>query len=320
MRFRRFAWGVLGGNLFVILWGAFVRASGSGAGCGRHWPLCNGVALPSRPSTATLIELTHRISSGLALALVVLLFWWARREFPRGHRVRHSAGWALLFICSEALIGAGLVLLALVGRNDSLARAGYLAAHLCNTFLLLGSVALTAHWAAPNPQLQPPPAPAVRWGLAAGLALLLLVGMSGAVTALGDTLFPAASLNAAFRADRAAASHWLIRLRVLHPAIAVLTGLYLVGMIGVVGRTRPAVRDSGWGRAVLLLVLTQLSLGIANLLLLAPTALQLAHLLVADVLWIAVVVFAASALERGRQPERSAAIREIASAAGAASQ
>ena len=252
MRFRRFAWSVLGVNLFVILWGAFVRASGSGAGCGRHWPLCNGQVLPSVARPATLIELTHRVTSGLALALVVVLFWWSRRDFGRGHPVRRWAGWSLAFICSEALVGAGLVLLALVGADDSLARAGYLAVHLLNTFLLLGCLALTAHEAAAEVSSARPTPPAVGGLLGAGLLLLLLVAMSGAVAALGDTLFPSGSLAAGLRADASPTAHILIRLRVLHPALAVLSGSYLGGVAWWISRTRPGA--ARWGRVVVVLV------------------------------------------------------------------
>jgi heme A synthase len=297
MRFRRFAWGVLGVSLFVILWGAFVRASGSGAGCGRHWPLCNGQMLPARPGTATLIELAHRLSSGLALALVAGLFWWSRREFLAGHRSRRWAAWSLVFICTEALVGAGLVLLELVGADDSLARAGYLAVHLLNTFLLLGCLALTAHHAAQDSPRRAPRAGPAAWLLAIGLLLVLLVGMSGAIAALGDTLFPSLSLGEAFRADASATSHILIRLRVLHPLTAVLSGCYLVVMVWWVGRLRPPAAHSVWGRLLVALVLSQLGVGLINLLLLAPTVLQLAHLLIADLLWISLVVFAASAWE-----------------------
>ena len=306
MRFRRFAWSVLGVNLFVILWGAFVRASGSGAGCGRHWPLCNGQLVPSAPAAATLIELTHRITSGVALVLVAVLFWWARRDFPPRHPARRWAGWSLAFVCSEALVGAGLVLLALVGADDSLARAGYLAVHLLNTFLLLGALALTAQWASGVPgRTAGDGAPG--WLLATGLLLLLLVGMSGAVTALGDTLFPALSLREGFRADASPTAHILIRLRVLHPAIAGLTGAYLCAAVWWGSRAEGL---SGWGRAVIVLVLVQLAIGVTNLLLLAPTALQLGHLFTADLLWIATVGF--SATSRGAAPRAA----RVSAAAG----
>jgi heme A synthase len=287
---------VLGVNLFVILWGAVVRASGSGAGCGEHWPLCNGEILPQSPATATLIEFTHRVSSGIALFLVIGLFWWSRRAFPAGHRARTAALWSLAFICSEALVGAGLVLLHLVGDDASPLRAIYLAVHLLNTFLLLAALALTAHWATHDAPWQRPGAGAAPWLLGAGLLAVLIVGMSGAVTALGDTLFPSASLAAGFREDASPTAHFLVRLRVLHPVLALLTGLYLSVMVWQVWRVRPAAVEAPWGRRLTTLVLLQLAVGLSNLLLRAPTPVQLVHLFVADLLWLTLVLFTATAL------------------------
>jgi cytochrome c oxidase assembly protein subunit 15 len=297
MRFTRYAWSVVAANLFVILWGALVRATGSGAGCGRHWPLCNGEMLPQDPGLTTLIELTHRLTSGIALLLVAILFWWSRGALPRGHRARTAAAWSLGFILIEALIGAGLVLLELVGDDDSLGRAAYLAAHLLNTFLLLAALALTAHWSGrPAPDRDPGSrGGAAPWLLAVGLAAILVLGMTGAIAALGDTLFPSRSLAEGLRADADPAAHYLVRLRVLHPVLAILAGIYLSGMVWAVARARPAALTSRWGRAVTLLVLLQLVVGLTNLFFLAPTPVQLAHLLVADLLWISVVIFAADA-------------------------
>ncbi len=295
MRFRRYASTTLGVNLAVILWGAFVRATGSGAGCGRHWPLCNGVMLPRSPTANTLIELAHRASSGAALLLVIGLVWWSRRGFPSGHRARKAAAWSLGFIVAEALIGAGLVLLELVARNDSLARAGYLAAHLLNTFLLLGALALTVAWSDGDPRPLVWRGSAAGW-LEAGLGAVLVVGMTGAIAALGDTLFPSSSLAAGFRADASPTAHLLVRLRVFHPLLAILTGLYLSVMVWRVARARVDVLESRWSRRVPGLVLLQFGLGFTNLVLLAPIGLQLAHLLVADLLWIALVRFAADVL------------------------
>jgi len=301
MGFSRYGWSVVAVNLFVILWGALVRATGSGAGCGRHWPLCNGEMLPRDPGLTTLIEFTHRATSGIALLLVAILFWWSRRALPPGHRARAAAAWSLVFITIEALIGAGLVLLELVGDNDSLGRAGYLAAHLLNTFLLLAALALTAHWSGLPARTEPGRrGGTVPWLLGFGLAGILVVGMTGAIAALGDTLFPARSLAEGLRADVDPAAHYLVRLRVLHPVLAILAGIYLSGMVWAVGRARPAALESRWSRAVTLLVLVQLVVGLTNLFLLAPTAVQLVHLLVADLLWISVVIFAADAARDGR--------------------
>ena len=142
IRFARYAWFVLGYNLLVIVWGAYVRASGSGAGCGNHWPLCKGEVIPRAAALETLVEVTHRLTSGLALIFVIGLVFWAFRRFPRGHHVRRASIVSLIFILTEALIGAGLVLFEYVAANASHARAFWMSGHLINTFLLLGSLAL----------------------------------------------------------------------------------------------------------------------------------------------------------------------------------
>ena len=86
----RFAWGVLAYNIAVIVWGAAVRATGSGAGCGDHWPLCNGSVIQHYPTAATLIEFAHRASSGVALLAVVGLLVWTFRTAPRRHLARSA--------------------------------------------------------------------------------------------------------------------------------------------------------------------------------------------------------------------------------------
>ncbi|HET8547051.1 MAG TPA: COX15/CtaA family protein, partial [Bryobacteraceae bacterium] len=141
--FQRYAWAVVACNVLVVLWGAYVRATGSGAGCGSHWPLCNGAVLPREPAAATIIEFTHRTTSGIALLSVAALVVWAFRVYPATHRVRRAALFALVFIVIEALLGAGLVLFRLVAENSSPARAAYLSAHLANTLVLLGLLAAT---------------------------------------------------------------------------------------------------------------------------------------------------------------------------------
>jgi len=135
--FRRFAWFVVVYNLAVVLWGAFVRATGSGAGCGSHWPLCNGEVLPRAPSIETVIEFTHRLMSAVDGLLVLALVIWAFRAFGRRHPVRRWSLVGLVFLISEALVGAGLVRFELVADNDSMVRALVMSAHLINTFLLL---------------------------------------------------------------------------------------------------------------------------------------------------------------------------------------
>ena len=134
---RRFAWAVLAYNVAVIVWGAAVRATGSGAGCGEHWPLCNGTLVLHHPAVATMIELAHRATSGVDMVCVLALFGWTFRALPRRHLARAGATAVLILTLNEALLGALLVLLGHTARDMSPARAVYLGLHLTNTLLLL---------------------------------------------------------------------------------------------------------------------------------------------------------------------------------------
>src|SRR5579883_1779126 len=152
--YAKFAWGVLWFNIAVILWGGVVRATGSGAGCGDHWPLCNGQVVPRSPQIETLIELAHRATSGLALVGVLGLVIGAFRWFPKKSPVRRGAVLSAVFVLMEAIIGAGLVLLKLVAKDASLLRGAYLSVHLVNTLILVAVLALTAWWASGRPDLR----------------------------------------------------------------------------------------------------------------------------------------------------------------------
>jgi|SRR5690606_9095506 len=297
-RFAMYAWGVLGYNLLVILWGAYVRATGSGAGCGSHWPLCNGEVVPRAPQVETMIELTHRLTSGVALLLVIGLVVWAVRAYPSGHRVRGGAYASLALIIVEALLGAGLVLFELVADNDSMMRAYSMVAHLINTFLLVGAITLTAWWASGGKGLTLRNRGTLLPLIFGGLGALLLTGGSGAIAALGDTLFPATTFAEGLAADMSAASHVLLRLRVLHPLFAILTGGYLLMMARLLVRQQDSSVIAY--NAVTILVIVQLTAGGFNLFLLAPVWMQLVHLLLADLLWVAVIVLSASVLQNPR--------------------
>lgn len=294
--FHAYAWIVLGFNLLVILWGAYVRASGSGAGCGSHWPLCNGEVVPREREVKTLIELTHRATSGVALIMVLGLLIWAFRAFPRKHPARLGAVLSFFFIITEALIGAGLVIFGFVADNDSIGRAIYLSIHLVNTFLLLAALALTAWWAATGIGLRLKGQGALLLILGAGLVGMLLLGVSGAVTALGDTLFPGGSLAAGLREDFSPTAHILIRLRVLHPTIAIAVSALLIyaARFAVTHRPRNVTKRLAW--MLVLLVFIELCAGLVNLVLLAPIPMQIVHLLLADLVWTVLVLLTAAAL------------------------
>lgn len=291
-RFAVYAWGVLGYNLAVILWGAYVRATGSGAGCGNDWPRCNGQVTLNSPTAATLIEFTHRAMTVLDLVLVVALLVWAFRAFGPRHRATLGAALANLFLLTEALIGAVLVLLNHVGRNASVNRAYSLSTHLINTLTLLACLALTAWWAGGRPAARPRGPGA--WVAAASLGFFMLLGVSGAIAALGDTLFPARTLAAGFAQDMNPAASVFLRLRLWHPVLAACITLWLA-LYGTVGiAKRPDLR-LGAG-IVMTLAGLQLSVGMLNLFLHAPIWMQLAHLLVADLLWISLVLLCATLL------------------------
>jgi len=294
-RLARFAWTVLAYNVAVILWGAYVRATGSGAGCGGHWPLCNGEVLPPVASVATAIEFSHRISSGLALVAVVSLAIWVWRSYSAGHPARKAAGFSVFFILTEAAVGAGLVLFALVADNASFARALFMGVHLMNTFALVASLTLTAYWTSGGAPVRIGNKPGTAGALGIAALALVLVGTSGAIAALGDTLYPSESLAEALQTDLSQTSHLLIRLRVLHPAIALVAGFGLFALVRPI-QVRSGVRRRFTGTLVMTLAVVQLAIGALNLVLLAPVWMQLVHLLGADALWIAFVVFGAENL------------------------
>jgi heme A synthase len=294
-RLGRFAWSVLAYNVAVIGWGAYVRATGSGAGCGNHWPLCNGQMVPPSPTIATLIEYSHRLTSGLALLSVVALLAWTWRACRPGHPARTGAAASLFFMLTEAAVGAGLVLFQLVADNASAARAMFMGVHLLNTFVLLASIALTAWWLSGGAPVRLAGRGATLAAVVGGCAALLIVSSSGAVAALGDTLFPSRTLSEALAADVSATSHVLIRLRVLHPVFAASTALALIWLAPWLARSR-GLAAAPLSRAVIVLAIAQITLGFGNVILLAPVWLQLVHLTVADLVWIAFVLLGASAL------------------------
>lgn len=288
--FARYSAAVLGFNLAVILWGAYVRASGSGAGCGNHWPLCDGVVVPQSPTVAMLIEFTHRAMSGLDTVAILLLLVWAWRAFPAGHAVRLGAALSTFFLVTEALLGAALVKFEQVAQNASLSRAYWDAGHLVNTLALVASLTLTYWWARGGDRLRL--GGRGTWLAVGSLLLFVLLGISGVIAALGDTLFPARSLAEGLRRDFDPAASILLRLRWFHPMLAIATGAWLAFYATIIRR---------W--SLLVLVAFQVGAGALNLVLLAPIWMQMIHLLLADLVWISLVFAVASTL-RGPDPTK----------------
>ncbi len=300
--FARFTFAVLGYNLLVIAWGAFVRATGSGAGCGAHWPLCNGEVLPTDPSVARMIEFSHRASSGLSLVLVLIMAIWSFRARDKGDPARRAAVFSFVFILSEALIGAGLVLFELVAHDASMKRALSMTLHLTNTFILLGCLVLTARAATGAVRLRLTSQGIAAWLSFAVLMLTLFLGMSGAIAALGDTLFPAKSLTEGFAQDLSPGAHLFVKLRTLHPMIATITGAVLIGFVTAAPMLRRTEQVKNTARFLFVLFGAQFVVGLLNVYLLAPVWMQLVHLLMADSVWIALVLLCASLMRSDHAP------------------
>ncbi|MEL7363822.1 MAG: COX15/CtaA family protein, partial [Bacteroidota bacterium] len=244
--FRRLTWATLAVTILVVLWGAFVRASGSGAGCGDHWPLCNGEVIPRAEAIETVIEFTHRVTSGLVMLMALGVFIVSRRAFPTtahprgssGAAARRYAGWALFFMGTEAALGAALVLLEYVAYNVSVARGYWMAGHLVNTFLLLGAQALTlyAAYGGHRPRIRS----ALDAGLVGTLVATTILCASGAVAALGDTLTIGGGIDPAD--DPIVAT--LVGLRIVHPTLACFVVLLVLWAVWKVNARLEGRRDT----------------------------------------------------------------------------
>ena len=282
-----YAWCVLAFMVLVVLEGAIVRATGSGAGCGNHWPLCNGDFFPHHPRLATIIEYTHRSMTGVCSTLVTVLIVWVFFARSKGDRARKAVVWVGVLLLTEALLGAVLVLGGYVDRNTSDARVFVQGIHFTNTMLLLAALTLTAWSLRCRQETSSGPAEArsLAW---IGLVATIVVGATGAVAALADTLFPSPSLRAGLADDFAATAPLIVRMRWLHPAAAII-GVVCVAWLCLRVRSKVA-------RWVVTLLVLQLVLGTGDVLLLAPTWMQILHLLGADLYWIALVALCADVL------------------------
>ena len=297
--FTRFAWGCVAYLIAVILFGAWVRITHSGAGCGSHWPTCNGDIVPLAPSLETIIEYTHRLTIGFLGILGLVLVGWSVLRHGR-HRVTVAAIVTLAFIVVEALIGAGLVLRELVADDDSVARAIVISIHLVNTLVLTGAAVLTAWWSFDERAVAWRALGSGRWLLIAGFVAIIVTSMTGAVTALGDTLFPVMADGGPGVIDRLAedlspAKHFLVRLRVLHPVVAVLAAGVLLWMATWVRDQEIDPVTTKLAKGLRHTVVTQVVIGFVNIALHAPGWMQLVHLLLAQGVWMMAVLTAVSA-------------------------
>jgi heme A synthase len=293
--FRRFSWFLVGYNVLVILWGAVVRATGSGAGCGNHWPLCNGEVIPQPQQIETLIEYSHRISSMLDGFLVILLVYLAYKIYGRGTKVFQWAIAALVFIIIEGLLGRLLVVQDWVADNVSVMRAVVVAVHLVNTYVLLFTLTLTAWFSNITHEIKKRGDRTVNILVGIGLVSAMIFSAMGAVTALGDTLFPPEKLFAEAPSGLDATSIFLIQLRVIHPILAIITSGYLYFAVSWIQKRNLGKCPNRAGKRLLIVIAIQILAGGINVLTLAPIYMQVIHLLLADLFWISLVLFALEA-------------------------
>jgi heme a synthase len=282
-------------NIGVIVWGAYVRATGSGAGCGNHWPLCNGEFLPATLRIETVIEFSHRLTSGLSLVLVAILLIWGWRRTAKSDWPRYSAGAAAVLLLNEALLCALLVLLHHVGGSD---RSGIQALLLClhfgNTLLLLAALGLTARWLSNvDRRLGGVASPYQMIATGLGVLSVIIIGVTGSLASFADTIFPADSLPQALARDFSSSSHIMLRLRVLHPIAAVIGSIYVLCLLQSFWRKQ---RRSPWMLLLTVVLAAQIAIGTMNVILLAPVWLQMTHLLVAEMFWILLVLASADQL------------------------
>ena len=288
----RFAWAALCWNVAVVLWGAYVRATGSGAGCGNKWPLCDGDVVGASAKAQTIVEFTHRITSVISLLIVTGLVVWCWRVTKKGDWARYSALFAAALLANEALLGAALVLLKHVGNDQSAGRILFLCLHFGNTLLLLATLSFTAAWLSNGSRSF---TLIGKWrevsSIGLGLLATMVTGITGAVAALADTLFPATSLSSSLAQDFSSGTPALLRVRLLHPAVATVAAGYVLWVILRFSIRRNRFSQSAIG--LIMLFFVQVGIGMANVLFLTPVWLQVAHLFVADVLWVSLVLASA---------------------------
>jgi len=267
-------------SIVSILAGAFVRATGSGDGCGATWPTCKGRIIPALTDTSELIEFSHRSVSGFLL-IVTLIIFSKTRKLHKASLVKSVTNYLTFFVIFEAIIGAVIVLFEWVGLNSSLPRIIAVPIHLVNTFGLLGSYAILYKILEDDIQ-------EIKSIFNKNFILIsflfLLSGATGSITALADVLFPSTSFIEGFLADFDKTSEVLTRLRILHPIISTILSIVLY-----LYSTRI---NKKYGVNVKLLktfVIIAVSLGVLNVLSNIVLPLSILHLAIADFLWISYI-------------------------------
>jgi cytochrome c oxidase assembly protein subunit 15 len=286
-RFKNLAFWLLVYTVLVILWGAWVRISHSGDGCGDTWPLCHGKLIPEAERGKTWVEYGHRLMSGIYGFIVIYFYYVARKLFPQGHFARKAALLTLIFMITEALLGAKLVLFGLVASNDTPYRAFVMALHQLNSFMLTGAVALA--YAGAHLEMGLPPAQAMTRRIQYFPLIIVILGITGAWAALSNSLFPTENLFQGFLDDFSTESHFLVRLRVIHPFLALILGGSLALFFWIKANTSENLLQQKRAWQMALLLMFGIAFGIVTLLLHAPTWMKVVHLCLAHMIWVTLI-------------------------------
>lgn len=282
-------------TLLVILWGAWVRISHSGDGCGDTWPLCQGRLIPEAEQQKTWVEYTHRLMSGLYGLFVLGLYLWGKKVYTTLHPARKAGLFTLLFMCTEALLGAKLVLFKLVGTDSSFFRLFAISLHQINSLLLMGS---TLVWMLQSQlPLSSTHGNSFHFKKLSYIWLVILIATTGAWAALASTLFPTSSLAQGWAEDLSAHSHFLLKLRIVHPLLALIAGTCIAVFFWrrYQSASSPELQKKALQNSVFFSV--ALVFGILTLLMLSPIWMKLAHLAIAHGIFISIVYYAVTSAD-----------------------
>ena len=300
-RIQIFSWTMLWLTVAVVVGGALVRATDSGAGCGESWPICGGQIIPEIGNYHTAIEVSHRLMTGLLGFVLIAVFVLVRRRYDKSHRLRRAVFAAGMLLIIESLLGASLVLFGWVEYDASIARLIVVPIHLINTFLLVAAMALVAYFAGGGRAFRVDLSKTLDKVLAASLGIVLLIGATGALNALADTLIKSDTLRTPVAGEVLVTEPVLRQIRTIHPFVAIIGGLALYMLVRyLTAEASRRVRMMGFG--VQGVIWLQFIVGLVNIALNVPLEIQLIHLFVADVLWIFVVLMSFHLLS-GRDPD-----------------
>jgi cytochrome c oxidase assembly protein subunit 15 len=237
----------------------------------------------------TLTEYLHRLTSGFYGIFVLSLWLWNFKLFPKKTAARQASTAVLVLMILEALLGAALVLKGLVGENATIFRLVVMTCHQMNSLLLTGSTVVLA--LVSRPQLEPETLH-IQWrnlfSNAKFWMTFMVIPATGAWAALANTLFPSQNLQEGILKDLTPDVPWILRLRIVHPVLALTIGFYLV--FRFYKKSFDSEGDVSNANLILAGVLSvALIFGMLTLLALSPVWMKLVHLTLAQVVWISIV-------------------------------